>query len=129
MSHSLSPSRARQVLAMRPRPGPLAAVALLLAGGCGLFRSSRPEALPDGSYRVRCEKALVTCLAVVDSVCGAGYEVVHAAETHERRGSPPIVAEDFTSEAVFRCRAPKSLFGSSGPADAGSRAVPPAPVP
>jgi len=77
------PELASGGLLMRPRPGALAAVALLLVGGCALFRSSRPEALPDGTYRVRCDKALATCLVTIEPTCRDGCQVAESLRSQQ----------------------------------------------
>ena len=95
------------------RPSTSAALALWVLAGCGALRATKPEGLPGGDYRSRCDQPLHACLTSFESVCGDGYDVVRAAETRERKGSYPTVRESFTSEAVVRCRTPQSLIGDA----------------
>lgn len=95
------------------RPSTFAALALWVLAGCGALRATKPEGLPGGDYRSRCDQPLHACLTSFESVCGDGYDVVRAAETRERKGSYPTVRESFTSEAVVRCRTPQSLIGDA----------------
>jgi hypothetical protein len=95
------------------RPSTFAALALWVLAGCGALRATKPEGLPGGDYRSRCDQPLHACLTSFESVCGDGYDVVRAAETRERKGSYPTVRESFTSEAIVRCRTPQSLIGDA----------------
>src|SRR5436190_2078843 len=103
-----------------------------LALGCFLALSlvvacttgSRRSLLPDGSYEVKCEGALSTCLIQMEQTCAAeGYEVLRTTETRGRNGPMEIATEVVRSDAVVRCRKTKALF-SFQPA-----APPPAPLP
>ena len=60
-----------------------------MLAGCGALRATKPEGLPGGDYRSRCDQPLHACLSSFESVCGDGYDVVRAAETREREGVLP----------------------------------------
>jgi hypothetical protein len=107
------------------RPSTFAALAVWVLAGCGALRASKPEGLPGGDYRSRCDQPLYACLTSFESVCDDGYDVVRAAETRERKGAYPTVRESFTSEAVVRCRTPQSLIGDARERAAGAALAPP----
>lgn len=95
--------------------------ALLLLGSCASMSRPKAEPLPDGTYRVACDKALADCLSPFDK-CHHGFDVVRASESRHRRGPEPLPAEYFESEAILRCRQPSRLLGGTSPADAGTAA-------
>jgi hypothetical protein len=100
-----------------------------LYGACALLRSTKPESLPDGTYRLTCKTALDACLTSLDTICHDGYEVIHASEKRERKGPPPVDQLYLSSEAVIRCRTVEALisFGSDhhSESDSGSDAAAP----
>jgi hypothetical protein len=115
----------RRRRATRSRPSTFAVLALWLLAGCAALRATKPEGLPGGDYRSRCDQPLHACLTSFESVCVDGYDVVRAAETRERKGSYPTVREFFTSEAVVRCRTPPSLIGGARERGDGAGLAPP----
>jgi len=91
-------------------------LSIAFAAACATTRAGRTK-LPDGSYRLTCQKELATCLSDFSSVCSAhGYDVVSAKEERSRTGVEPVETEYVASEAVVRCRQASTLFGSSEPA-------------
>jgi len=99
---------------------------ILLQAGCEALRGARPHALDDGTYKVACRKSLADCLGSVDAVCPDGYTVVRGEETWERLGSPPVVTEIFSAEAVVRCQTKKTVFGGGSPEPTATVPAPPA---
>lgn len=92
--------------------------ALLVCGSCATMSRPKAEALPDGTYRVACDKPLADCLTPFDK-CNHGFDVVRASESRRRRGPEPLPAEYFESEAILRCRQPSRVVGGDTRADAG----------
>src|SRR5690242_18427963 len=89
-------------------------VPLALAAACA--SGSRRLLLADGSYELKCEGELSTCLMQMEKVCAAnGYEVVRATERRERVGPIELATDIVRSEAVVRCRKANTLFSFDAP--------------
>ncbi len=103
-------------------------VTLALAAACA--SGSRRLLLADGSYELKCERELSTCLMQMEETCAAnGYEVVRATEKRERVGPLELATEIVRSEAVVRCRKANALLSLDGPAPAPVPAATDAPPP
>lgn len=108
---------------------------LVLAWGVVLFACASERSitrLDDGSYQLRCDDTLQSCLRQLEGVCRHGYEVASAKDERSVYGEQTMQSESHRSEAVARCLAPKSLFGGSDPnankaSDAGVQPEPPSP--
>jgi hypothetical protein len=95
-------------------------VTLVLAAACA--SGSRRLLLADGSYELKCEGALSTCLMQMEKTCADnGYDVVRATEKRERVGPIDLGTEIVRSDAVVRCRKATTIFSVE--------AAPPPPVP
>jgi hypothetical protein len=106
----------------------LAALALVAACASG----SRRLLLADGSYELKCEGELSSCLRQMETTCVAnGYEVLRASEKRERVGPIDLATEIVRSEAHVRCRKANALFSFDAPqpepAPAATDAPPPLP--
>jgi hypothetical protein len=94
-----------------------------VVAACAGHKAGRTK-LADGSYQLACRTPLADCLGDLTDVCNAhGYDIVRAKETRSRNGVEPVDSEFIESEAVVRCRAASTIFGSS-PAPAASSPAP-----
>src|SRR5687767_5849550 len=93
--------------ASRFRRGALGALALVAAGfGCASSQGG-VQRLADGSYRVQCERPLLSCLEPAAKLCELhGYDIVSATEDRERYGPSPWQLDVVKSSATLRCRKP-----------------------
>jgi hypothetical protein len=70
--------------------------------------------LPDGSYRVVCQRKLDECLGPVEELCKAhGYDVAWASERRDRSGPNGWENTSVDSAAVVHCRQGQPLLGGS----------------
>jgi hypothetical protein len=70
--------------------------------------------LPDGSYRVVCQRKLDECLEPVEELCKVhGYDVAWASERRDRAGPSGWENTSVNSAAVVRCRQGQPLLGGS----------------
>src|SRR5688572_30890912 len=88
----------------------------ILAGFCVLSvasacsSGSRRLLLPDGSYELKCEGPLSTCLMQMEKTCADnGYEVLRATEKRERVGPMEMQTDIVRSEGIVRCRNSNAL--------------------
>jgi hypothetical protein len=95
---------------------------LLVAASCSMGRHR--VLLPDGSYEVKCEGSLSTCLMQMEQVCvDNGYDVLRATEKRERAGPVELQTEIVRSQGIVRCRKAHAIFSAE------PKAEDPAPVP
>jgi hypothetical protein len=80
-----------------------------VAAACNTGRNR--ARLPDGSYEVKCEGSLATCLLQMEQVCAdAGYDVLRASEKRERAGPLELQTEIVRSQGIVRCRKANALL-------------------
>jgi hypothetical protein len=92
-------------------PSAAAAALGLWLGVHGCASQGGVTRLSDGSYRVECDRALLSCLEPAAKLCELnGYDVVSASEVRNRYGPSPWQADAVKSSATVRCRAPKRVF-------------------
>jgi hypothetical protein len=81
--------------------------------------------LPDGSYELKCEGPLSTCLMQMENACkDDGYEVLRATEKRDRVGPMELQTEIVRSEGLVRCRRADALFTPAPPASGPPPAAP-----
>jgi hypothetical protein len=103
-----------------------------VAAACNTGRNR--ARLPDGSYEVKCEGSLATCLLQMEQVCAdAGYDVLRASEKRERAGPLELQTEIVRSQGIVRCRKANALLTiqtqppEPTPAPVATEAAPPLP--
>lgn len=109
------------------------ALACISLGSLGVACStgSRRILLADGSYELKCQGELSTCLIQMEKTCkDYGYEVLRATEKRERSGPiEPLPNEVVRSEAIVRCRKPNALLSVEPPPPAPAPTEAPPPLP
>jgi len=107
--------------------GPLLLVAVALAAAACAMVAPPVSRLPDGSYRVACNRTLSSCLEAFETICGwHGYDVISASEDRRRGDLRDVPELTIASEAQVRCREGKALFGGGTAAPAVAPAATPA---